>query len=104
MGDRYSHNKSLGIRHIPLKVNGYPTTMEMPTHPKKIPIFKRPGRRPKKRQRKRQLNKKPSSFQEPPPSIRVPSTMEELRKLMEEERRLKNNHRPPPPKVKLMPF
>ena len=107
--DRYSHNKSLGIRHIPLKVNGYPTTMQMPTHPKKIPIFKRPSRRPKKGKRKtpvrkRQLNKKPSSFQEPPPSIRVPSTMEELRKLMEEERRLKNIHRPPPPKVKLMPF
>ena len=111
--DRYSHNKTLGIRHIPLKVNGYPITKQMPAHPRKIPIFKRPARRQTKLKRKtpmrkRQSGKKPSSLSSLPSSslpstssIRLPSTMEELRKLLEEERKLKGL---PNSKVKLMPF
>jgi hypothetical protein len=109
--DRYSHNKSLGIRHIPLKVNGYPTTMDMPSHPKKIPVFKRPSRGPHGKRktpvRKRQLKHKErpgKPIKETTSSIKIPSTMEELKKLMEEERKLRNSLRPPPPKVKLMPF
>merc|ERR1719242_832774 len=115
--DRYSHNKTLGIRHIPLKVNGSPITKQMPAHPRKIPIFQRPAVKTSRRQtklkrktpkRKRQLGKKPSSLSSPPSSslpstssIRLPSTMEELRKLLEEERKLKGL---PNSKVKLMPF
>merc|ERR1712079_23548 len=57
--------------------------------------------------RKRQLKHKErpgKPIKETTSSIKIPSTMEELKKLMEEERKLRNSQRPPPPKVKLMPF
>ena len=67
--DRYTHNKTFGIRHVPLMIKGYPTTLSRPGSPTKTPVFKR---KPMKTVRKRRRPMKDMRKPKPPMKLQPP--------------------------------